>query len=586
LANSGSLLETVTGPAHTVTNTYETNRNVLTNKENKAGVNIRSNFAYTVNDLGQRDDISRSGTAFASANTETWNYNAKGEIAQADHSTNNAFDRSFDFDSIGNRKKSANSLTLPATDNYTSNALNQYSAVGVVARTFDDDGNLTNDGTKQFVWDAENRLIAVKQDTVTVAEYAYDAYSRRITKDVTGVLTNFVYDGWNPIAKFTGTILSKTYTWGMDVSGSMQGAGGVGGLLAVNDTTATYYPSFDGNGNVSEYVDSTGTVVAHYEYDAFGQAVGSGTKKNDFSHQFSTKQLDTETGLHYYGYRYYDSTSGRWLGRDPIEEEGGYNLYGFIENNGVNKLDYLGMAEFWFNVDDQSLYDIVLSLGSDNETQNLGTFDLSLTTEEEILKKTKGKCAIVRYRTKASPQGNVTTLANITLFENKEEYEAELKREEEIVQKALKEQAEAFEKMYERIAVVQTLMAIVRPKLEFVRVASVTGAGARSLPVNISKIALPKGAALDSIEGAVGVINMKTQGGVGTFMGSFSRVGRTLFVQGAHSEGQVAWTQILRFAKEVGRLNGYTRIMLQGAARSTGANPGHVPKPILIKIIK
>ena len=107
-------------------------------------------------------------TAFASANTETSNYNAVGEVVAADHSSNNAFDRSFDFDSIGNRKKSANSLTLPATDNYTSNALNQYSAVGVVARSFDDDGNLSDDGTKQFEWDAENRLISVKEGAVTV----------------------------------------------------------------------------------------------------------------------------------------------------------------------------------------------------------------------------------------------------------------------------------------------------------------------------------------------------------------------------------------------------------------------------------
>ena len=356
LANSGSLLETVTGPAHTVTNTYETNRNVLTNKENKAGVNIRSNFAYTVNDLGQRDDISRSGTAFASANTETWNYNAVGETVSADHSTNNAFDRSFLFDGIGNRKKSADSLTLPATDNYTSNALNQYSAVGVAARAFDDDGNLTDDGTKQFVWDGENRLIEVKNAGGTIATYAYDYQSRRITKTVGSTITNFVYNGWNQIAEFSGTALSKSYVWGMDLSGSMQGAGGVGGLLAVNDTVATYFPIMDGNGNVSEYVDTTGTVVAHYEYDAFGQAVASGTKADDFSHQFSTKQRDTETDLHYYGYRYYDSANGRWLGRDPIEENGGLNIYNFVNNDGVNSSDYLGMdpnADYWSFSDEE-----------------------------------------------------------------------------------------------------------------------------------------------------------------------------------------------------------------------------------------
>ena len=72
----------------------------------------------------------------------------------------------------------------------------------------------------------------------------------------------------------------------MDLSGSIQGAGGVGGLLAVNEhsggTITSYYPTYDGNGNVSEYLDSNGDKVAHYEYDAFGNeitAASTGTKK-------------------------------------------------------------------------------------------------------------------------------------------------------------------------------------------------------------------------------------------------------------------------------------------------------------------
>jgi RHS repeat-associated protein len=284
-------------------------------------------------------------TTFASANTETWNYNAKGETVRSDHSTNNAFDRSFEFDGIGNRKKSADSLTLPATDNYSSNSLNQYSAVGVDARVHDADGNLTDNGTHLYVWDGENRLIEVqkKSDSSTVATYGYDYKARRITKTVGSTVTNFVYDDWNPIAEFSGTALSKSYVWGMDLSGSMQGAGGVGGLLSVKDGSATYYPTFDGNGNVSEYVDATGTPVAHYEYDAFGQATPSTTNTKSFTHQFSTKQLDAETGFNYYGYRYYDAESGRWLGRDPIEERGGVNLYGFLRNNGINSGDKLGL---------------------------------------------------------------------------------------------------------------------------------------------------------------------------------------------------------------------------------------------------
>ena len=349
LANSGSLVQSVTSPAHTVSNTYETTRNVLdvkTNNTNGSNVTLVSAFDYTVNDLGQRDDVNRTGSAFSSANTESWNYNAKGEVVTADHSTNNTFDRAFEFDGIGNRKKSADSLTLPATDNYQTNALNQYGSIDGNTRSFDADGNLTDDGVKQYEWDAENRLIAIKQGATTVAEYAYDYQSRRITKTVGGVETNFIYDDWNPIAVFTGTTLDKRYTWGIDLSGSVHGVAGIGGLLSVNIGSQAYYPTFDGNGNVSEYVDASGAVVAHYEYDAFGQAVTFGSKANDFAHQFSTKQLDSESSLNYYGYRYYDSYSGVWLGRDTIEEQGGLNLYSFVKNDGINNLDYLGMKNF------------------------------------------------------------------------------------------------------------------------------------------------------------------------------------------------------------------------------------------------
>jgi hypothetical protein len=63
----------------------------------------------------------------------------------------------------------------------------------------------------------------------------------------------------------------------MDLSGNMQGAGGVGGLLLLTDHSATgtpsYYPTFDGNGNVSEYLDSIGVIKAHFEYDPFGNTL-------------------------------------------------------------------------------------------------------------------------------------------------------------------------------------------------------------------------------------------------------------------------------------------------------------------------
>ena len=114
----------------------------------------------------------------------------------------------------------------------------------------------------------------------------------------------------------SSSLIQNSYSWGMDLSGSMQGAGGVGGLLAVTDhgsqSADHFFPTYDGNGNVSEYLDASGIMQAHYEYDPFGNTtVSTGNKATDFFHRFSTKPLDAETGLYYYGCLLYTSPSPR-----------------------------------------------------------------------------------------------------------------------------------------------------------------------------------------------------------------------------------------------------------------------------------
>jgi RHS repeat-associated protein len=134
----------------------------------------------------------------------------------------------------------------------------------------------------------------------------------------------------------------------------MQGAGGIGGLLSRVDTSGNSHSYlYDGNGNVGQLVDGVdSTIGAHYEYDAFGKIVyQNGPLATTNSFRFSSKYLDEESGLYYYGYRFYDPKLGRWINRDPIEEDGGLNLYGFVENDGINSYDLLGM---WKATDDSS----------------------------------------------------------------------------------------------------------------------------------------------------------------------------------------------------------------------------------------
>ena len=149
------------------------------------------------------------------------------------------------------------------------------------------------------------------------------------------------------VAYTNGTTSTIRYCWGKDLSGTLQGAGGIGGLLYLAIDGAAYVPLYDNNGNVTHYCDANGAVVASYAYDAFGRTIAqSGPLADIFRHRFSTKHLDSGTGLYYYGYRFYVPSLMRWLNRDPIGERGGANIYGFCENKAICMHDKDGRAYF------------------------------------------------------------------------------------------------------------------------------------------------------------------------------------------------------------------------------------------------
>ena len=211
---------------------------------------------------------------------------------------------------------------------------------------------------------SENRLIkseslaSVPDAAKVKVENLYDYMGRRVRKTVssdysggsytTTNVTTFIYDGWNPIAEIVddgSTVATNYHVWGIDASGTLQGAGGVGGLLATIQDGETYFACMDGNGNVCQYVDTNGTVVAHREYDPFGGTIAlTGDKKNDFTHWFSTQHLDAETDLYAYTFRHYSSSLGRFLSKDPIGELGGMNVYAFVRNQPISLIDILGLT--------------------------------------------------------------------------------------------------------------------------------------------------------------------------------------------------------------------------------------------------
>ena len=130
--------------------------------------------------------------------------------------------------------------------------------------------------------------------------------------------------------------------WGLDLDGTMQGAGGVGGLLAVVKSSATYYPAYDANGNITEYVAADGTIAAHREYDPFGNTVVATGDAANFTHWFSTKPWCGVTGLSEYQYRKYSSVLGRWMSRAPLGDV--LNIYIYCQNQQI--VDLFGLYSF------------------------------------------------------------------------------------------------------------------------------------------------------------------------------------------------------------------------------------------------
>jgi len=170
-----------------------------------------------------------------------------------------------------------------------------------------------------------------------------------------------VYDGWNLLASLNpASSVRQAYLWGLDLSGTMQGAGGVGGLLAITDASqGSHFCAYDGNGNVAALMKADGSgLTAQYEYGPFGEllrATEPMAKANPF--RFSTKYQDDESDLIYYGYRYYNASTGRWLSRDPLGEAGGKNLYVFVLNDPLRYFDFLGLEgcnlSYSFDDDDE-----------------------------------------------------------------------------------------------------------------------------------------------------------------------------------------------------------------------------------------
>ena len=222
--------------------------------------------------------------------------------------------------------------------------------VGATAYGHDANGNLTSDANFAYQYDVQNRLTNVvrKADGVSTLANRYDGTGRRVEAVRETGTERYVYfpGSFLVLAVLDGSNnVKEVFTHGPDLSGSLGGAGGIGGILAQTTGAAgpgTHYLHPDAMGNVVMTTDASGQTSSTVHYGPFGRILA---RSGEFQSRylFSSKEWEAAAGLNYYGYRFYSPSLGRWISRDPIEEAGGANIYVFVANNSLSLFDPLGL---------------------------------------------------------------------------------------------------------------------------------------------------------------------------------------------------------------------------------------------------
>ncbi len=250
---------------------------------------------------------------------DSFGYSSRSELVSASLGND---DFAYNFDEIGNRETATEAETAT---NYSTNALNQYSAVGDFVPAYDADGNATliktATGTWSVSYNAENRPIRFECAGTTTLHhrYIYRGFLQIACLDLTRAGTPALWFVFRDPTQPTGTrplAIQKNGTW----------------FVYGHDLTK----------NVCEVFGSDGYIKTTYSYSPFGNVSSVGNFEQNF--QWSSEFYDSELNLVYYNYRHYVPSLGRWLSRDPIEEQGGLNLYCFCGNNPIKKWDELGFA--------------------------------------------------------------------------------------------------------------------------------------------------------------------------------------------------------------------------------------------------
>jgi RHS repeat-associated protein len=352
--DGSDLLRSIEEPTvgfHTET-TFEPQRDLITRTIARVGTNIVSQYDCTYDESARRNSIKKSGSAFGewtntfcliSSGTRSELLGYKTYIGADIGNTNYpvlAESFKYEYDNAGNRILIAAGTNEPLA--FMANSLNQFTVKTNPTSEFayDESGNMVDDSTFNYQWDAENRLISVAPNHPTNGAikliFSYDYMGRRwrTIKTEWGnnqwsiVATNlFSYDGWSLVREIQFVVSSQSvstnhYLWGLENEGVLSLKGESGSMLAIarNGSSNCLVCCHDPCGSIAQLVVAeTGEIVARYEYDPYGNILrmdGIESEANRF--RYAGKEFEPSCGLVYYGLRYYVPSLGKWLTREPL----------------------------------------------------------------------------------------------------------------------------------------------------------------------------------------------------------------------------------------------------------------------------
>jgi len=298
-------------------------------------------------------EVANFGAGANATGTTTYGYDGNDRLNSENSSRFSNYARTYSLDNAYNRIASTgtNGASPSWSRTLSGNANNQVTGIattqnGVTTNAtygYDGEGNrssfTSNGTTTNYTYDSQQRLTQVTQSVngaaaTAVLKCGYRADGLRAWKENAQGRTYFLYDGDALVGEFdsTGT-MQVSQTWGAEGLAYRRTASGT--------SAGTRFYSWDTRGNVAATTDASGNVVNTPSSDGFSSS-GGVEPCATFGGQVGGYR-DSETGLVLFGQRCYDSSLGSWLTRDPIGENGGINLYSYVQGNPTNEVDPSGL---------------------------------------------------------------------------------------------------------------------------------------------------------------------------------------------------------------------------------------------------